>query len=334
MEDIYNKKLNCNEEQVDLLVKCSQENDVSEWNNWRIENPKTPILLEGAQLEGLSLSGVNLIGASLWKANLKRTVLSHSYLSEANLFMTHLENSVLTCTDFESANLIGTFLQNSSMELCNLKKTQIVFAHLENTNLSNSIVDALTKIGGCHIDRKTNSQNICLEMANIHYRDKSLLKYNLRRRNWEGFYKDRKISGILIKLFWAISVYGHSTSRLIFSFLISAFLFSLIFKFFPSVISDSNGPLQTITFLRSLYFSVVTMTTLGFGDIYASPKSGFGQMILMFEVLLGYILLGALITRLAILFTADGPSGKFANEANIFEKIKKIIIRLKYKKNK
>lgn len=30
------------------------------------------------------------------------------------------------------------------------------------------------------------------------------------------------------------------------------------------------------------------------------------------EVLLGYVLLGALVTRFAVLFTAGGPAGKFA----------------------
>ena len=53
------------------------------------------------------------------------------------------------------------------------------------------------------------------------------------------------------------------------------------------------------------------MTTLGFGDIHANPNNWIGQILLMVQVLLGYGLLGSLITRLAILFTADGPAGKF-----------------------
>jgi hypothetical protein len=31
-------------------------------------------------------------------------------------------------------------------------------------------------------------------------------------------------------------------------------------------------------------------------------------------VFIGYVLLGALVTRFAILFTAGGPAGKFADE--------------------
>jgi hypothetical protein len=70
--------------------------------------------------------------------------------------------------------------------------------------------------------------------------------------------------------------------------------------------------------LRSVYFSIVTMTTLGFGDMYASAHSLFrgiaGHILLALQVTLGYVLLGALVTRFAVLFTAGGPAGSFADE--------------------
>ena len=66
--------------------------------------------------------------------------------------------------------------------------------------------------------------------------------------------------------------------------------------------------------LRTLYFSIVTQTTLGFGDMYANAHSFCGHILLSFQVILGYVLLGALVTRFAVLFTAGGPAGKFADE--------------------
>jgi len=56
------------------------------------------------------------------------------------------------------------------------------------------------------------------------------------------------------------------------------------------------------------------MTTLGFGDMYANAQSIWGHILLTFQVILGYVLLGALVTRFAVLFTAGGPAGKFADE--------------------
>jgi len=69
-----------------------------------------------------------------------------------------------------------------------------------------------------------------------------------------------------------------------------------------------------LMFLRPIYFSVVTMTTLGFGDMYANSQSILGHILLTFQVMLGYVLLGALVTRFAVLFTAGGPAGTFADE--------------------
>lgn len=60
--------------------------------------------------------------------------------------------------------------------------------------------------------------------------------------------------------------------------------------------------------LHALYFSIVTMTTLGFGDLYANPKSNMGLILLMTQVLIGYVVLAALVTRLAVMFTSEGPS--------------------------
>ena len=66
------------------------------------------------------------------------------------------------------------------------------------------------------------------------------------------------------------------------------------------------------------------MTTLGFGDIAANPDSWTGQTLLMIQVILGYVLLGALVTRFAVLFTAGGPAGKFADEKSIWQRLKEL----------
>jgi hypothetical protein len=46
-----------------------------------------------------------------------------------------------------------------------------------------------------------------------------------------------------------------------------------------------------------IYYSIVTFTTLGFGDIV--PRTGWLQFWVMLEVILGYIMLGGLISILA-----------------------------------
>jgi len=46
------------------------------------------------------------------------------------------------------------------------------------------------------------------------------------------------------------------------------------------------------------YFSMVTFSTLGFGDV--TPCNWVGELAVMAEVFLGYVLLGGLITILAM----------------------------------
>ncbi len=69
-------------------------------------------------------------------------------------------------------------------------------------------------------------------------------------------------------------------------------------------------------YVRPVYFSIVTMTTLGFGDMYANKGSIAGHVILALQVILGYVLLGALVTRFAVLFTAGGTVFEGGRKSN------------------
>jgi hypothetical protein len=150
---------------------------------------------------------------------------------------------------------------------------------------------------------------------------KQLLEYTIRRKKWESWYSrgsERELNLRVIKLlklptkwFWWMSDYGRSTSRIIITFSILAVMFAIAYLVCPTfvVVNDTVGDIRG--FVHALYFSVVTMTTLGFGDIAANPDSWLGQILLMIQVILGYVHLGALVTRFAVLFTAGGPAGKF-----------------------
>lgn len=69
----------------------------------------------------------------------------------------------------------------------------------------------------------------------------------------------------------------------------------LSFAWMLTTCSVDYGPHQTV--LSPLYMSVVTLTTLGYGD--ALPVSVAAQMVVMAEVVTGYILLGGLLSILS-----------------------------------
>ena len=112
-----------------------------------------------------------------------------------------------------------------------------------------------------------------------------------------------------------MSNYGRSTGRVIGTFFILAFAFAGIYFTVSGLVANLHETGHWFgDLVRAVYFSIVTMTTLGFGDMYAHPQSIAGHLLLILQVLLGYVLLGALITRFAVLFTAGGPAGKFAGK--------------------
>ncbi len=49
----------------------------------------------------------------------------------------------------------------------------------------------------------------------------------------------------------------------------------------------------------------------GLGDLHANSHIAVGQTLLMAQVLLGYVMLGAMVTRFAILFSAGRPADSF-----------------------
>jgi len=294
-----------------MLLRCSDKKDMTEWNEWRKKNRSEDILLEGAIFTRAYLKGAYLNAGP---------ITDEAGTVQRFAGKTHLEGA-----DFSGAHLEGTFfnkalLQSVKLKNAHLEDVVLYRADLRGTNIQTTIVNSFTSFWYCKVDRHTDFTGTGLDAVRIHPGTKQLLEYNIRRKNWKEWYeKGRWLTRFLKKLFiksffWAISDYGRSTGRIIATFFMLAFLFALAYCFWPDCVMVNNTVGDIRGFWHSLYFSVVTMTTLGFGDIAANPDSWWGQTLLMAQVILGYVLLGALVTRFAVLFTAGGPAGKFANE--------------------
>ena len=311
-----------NQSHYNKLVECfvSGKDSVVEWNSWRKNNPTDKILLQGAKLPHLYLQGKNpylrpnLQGAYLSDADLKEAVLCLPNLKGANLHSANLKGAKLPAADLQGAN----FMQ------ANLEDADFTFADLQGATFRAAIVNGNTCFLGCKTDKNTDFRHVALGNIRIESRTKYLLKYNNRRLNWQDWYdrySKNSVQKWLVKLFWSISDYGNSTLRIIVWFFALAIFFAGLYYIFsivspPGIVSDllegKEGIVpKWLVPIRAIYFSVVTMTTLGFGDIYANCQSFLGHLLLILQVILGYVLLGALVTRLAVLFTSEGPSGEY-----------------------
>jgi len=333
-------------EQYDMLKRCSEKMDITEWNQWRKEHPDEEILLEGADLEEAYLGEANLqkahlVGADLQKAylleanlqeallfeaNLERASLFGANLQEALLAVANLQGAYLRRANLEKAYLSGANLQKAYLRDANLQKADLRGANLQGTNFEFVIVDGSTLITPEAFDRFTNFTGVGLDNARVEPGTKQLLEYNIRRLRWEQWYEGHPKLKSVVEPFWWTSDYGLSTGRIIVTFFGLALIFANVYYYWgriapPGIISDlfvetqATGEQVIVQWwlvpLRTLYFSIVTMTTLGFGDMYAKSQSFFGHLLLIVQVLLGYVLLAALVTRFAVLFTAGGPAGRF-----------------------
>jgi uncharacterized protein YjbI with pentapeptide repeats len=97
-------------------------------------------------------------------------------------------------------------------------------------------------------------------------------------------------------IWWLFADCGRSLLRwALWSILFAVLFASVFFSMGPDAFSiNSKLPYSGITML---YYSVITFTTLGFGDVI--PNTIVASIVVMLEVILGYIMLGGLISILA-----------------------------------
>jgi len=354
-----------NKEQYYRLIECSKKGPegIEEWNKWRDENLEEEIWLEGADLSNANLQRAylwqaNLQGACFFGAKLQDAILNASNLQGADLRGAELQGAYLKEAELQGANLISARLQGAHFDRANLQGAKLLFtklqgatlegtelqganlhdANLQGAKLREAFVDGSTSFLDCDIDESTDFRETALENVLIESGTKTLLKYNIRRMNWRDWYVNKRFLQWPVKLFWSLSNYGISTLRIIIWFFVLALFFAAIYSncacwWPPGVVSnlsvEPHLPLWhyfLLVLLRPVYFSIVTMTTLGFGDMFAHDESLLGHLLLTIQVILGYVLLGALVTRLAVLFTADGPVGSYTP---IDKETKKLLAKLK-----
>ncbi|MBL7154484.1 MAG: pentapeptide repeat-containing protein [Phycisphaerae bacterium] len=340
--ELLKKGLRCDLDQYKMLKRCSLDGNIDRWNNWRKNNPSVDIELEGQDF-------------SRWWL---KDVMLRKLAEEGDVY---LQRAVFNDARLESAKFNFAHLQNTTFIDANLESAIFYKAHLQGADFQTVLTNGATSFWESEIDRESSFLGVSLDTVRIHPKTKQLLEYNIRRKNWEEWYKNEDVpitrSSLLpntkmrlatnrllkriIRRFWGLSDYGRSTGRIIEGFFALAMLFAIVYYTWgaldyyvfnlenePGIVSNlfanEHGVVKWwLVPSRTMYFSVVTMTTLGFGDMYANAQSIWGHILLTIQVILGYVLLGALVTRFAVLFTAGGPAGTFADEERVATKTRR-----------
>jgi uncharacterized protein YjbI with pentapeptide repeats len=317
-----------NDNQIAIL---SQGADA--WNKWREENPDVLIDLKNAKLMHLNLEKANLAKADLKTANLSFTnfknanlafsnlesaIFSFANFEGANFSAAHLENAYLEDAKLTSARLAGANLKNAKLANSNLKNAYLADAHLEgtilsaanfkNANLSSVTYDqkimwkliratrfSLKKLWNHRYDILLDTTIRCKGVNAATCYGSQQFKLFLQDQDFLEEFLERKWGKKIFFIWWLFADCGRSLGRWAGWSLVLALLFAFLFWFLGSNSFDTQH--LKFNFLTMFYYSVVTFTTLGFGDII--PKTTTAALFVTVEVILGYVMLGGLITIFA-----------------------------------
>jgi len=233
--------------------------------------------LNGANLTGAHLSGANLTSARLNNARLVRADLSNARLNDADLRGANLEYCDLSNADLQGADLTGANLKGATLLSANFSDSNVTGVQFGEKEICRDI-----KISTAHGNA----------LFKRYAQDQAYVEEYESNRPWRYFvwkYSSNCGRSLALWVFWCVAI---------------AVGFSLVFHFhlggsesFVLTELAKEPGYDPRDWAPMLYYSVVTFTTLGFGDII--PKTQEAAWWIMAEVVMGYFMLGGLITILA-----------------------------------
>jgi hypothetical protein len=325
--------------QYDMLLRCSKAKDMTEWNEWWQENQATVessgLKLEGADFEGMHLAGAKLGWAKLANANFRnadlgKAELHNADLKRANFYRANLRYASLKGTDMERANFERAHLEGTRLDEVNLRGASFDGAYFENAELVNIMVgpaggDAgvftsfrnarlgdsiITLHPQCNEQLRRKAAKAISKgiVNNVQFSDTTFGR-EVRDESWLNDLKTN-IDGepAPIKRWWKktwFRIWGISCNygRSFWMWLGWAFGIALLFGFLYSTFNEAfnyaGHPFEEVSSFMPFYYSIVTFTTLGFGDITPCHDCWWAQAIVTLEVTFGYIMLGGLISIFA-----------------------------------
>ncbi len=248
---------------------------------------------QGAFLIGAKFQGAIFMGGQFQGAHLKNAKFNGAFMRE-----TKLQGTDLSFADFEKANLSDANLKGSDLRFAEFYGTDLRSANLSEAYVKNVKYDKDTKYRGIRVETCYGSMAF-----KRHAQDQDYLEeLHENKRSTIKNKKDENKKFDFWLFFWrTTSDYGRSWKQ----WTALSIIISMIFGFIFMIMGCPDGTnIFVITsgkeynaFFSPFYYSVVTFTTLGFGDIV--PRYWYIELLVTIEVIFGYIMLGGLISIFA-----------------------------------
>ena len=286
--------------------------------------------IEKSSFERSTMSAVKFNDSHIYRCNFTNTMLSeaefeesdllHSNLSESRLAGANLTDSSLRATDLQLSNLEEAIAIRTDFRGADLTDSRLYDIHISDVQISQStefggksiyekadFEDRNNDFGGEDFDRYRVASWVYRRLQTLFemnaMTEKSREYYILRQEAQRKSHRDNRNFGDWFYLQLSKWVTKHNTSpnRVVASSLVVIGLFSLLYTLSGGVISTAATndlvkiklPNVFIGIGNNIYFSVVTFTTLGYGDL--QPVGVVARFFAMVESLLGALLMAWLV---------------------------------------
>lgn len=259
----------------------------------------TGAFLHDVDLAGAELLGAQLTGADLSNANLTRAGLLQADAVEAIFFGARCRGASFNGANLARANFRAAELNDAAMVEADLDHAVLTDAVLVGADLSRASVHR-ARLGEADlrggrlrgVRHYASADWIDTDITDVDFTGAWNIRRHIQDINYiDEFRKQSRYHEYLYRLWWVTSDCGRSLLRWSLWTVLVAVMYAVAY----AVMDVDWGPNPTA--ISPLYFSVVTFTTLGFGD--ALPRSGPAQLLVMSEVILGYLSLGGMMSILS-----------------------------------
>ena len=222
--------------------------------------------------------GTDLSYASMISADLRHASFSRSKLVHADLRASNFEEARLSEADLSGAIFTRSKLLKSDFKQSDVKGTNFELADMQGCRLMG-------------IKNFKKARWIGTDIRELDLRGAYLVRRHIADENYlYEFQTSSRFHKMLYLLWWATSDCGRS----LFRWFVWLSCVTLIFAAIYSQLDIDYGDYRT--FFSPIYFSIVTVTTLGYGDVL--PASFAGQFFVTLQAITGYMGLGGLLSIL------------------------------------
>lgn len=288
----------CSHQNYNLSVYCYWHDPKAKKNQPDVKEKllalyKAGESLEGYQLKGADLSNINLSHANLSYCNLNRANLSGAHLhgcdlSHCTMIKSDLKGANLNQSNLTSADVLGVQYDKAKMEriqwgdvICQEKRALETLSRGELDLASQYFIEAEEVYRSLY--RACEDRGLYDEASKFYHRDRIMRRFQMPfpSKDWLASYLVDVLCG-----------YGERPLRVVIFSMCIIFIWALLYSFIgvlsqgePLFLSSEGSWAENFSvFFHCLYFSVVTFTTLGYGDV---TPFGYAKILAATEAFVG-----------------------------------------------